>query len=230
MINCIIIEDEPLAVDKIVSFISKSQTIELSGTFNSAISAIEYLKNNSVDVIFLDIEMKDLSGIQFLESVRIESKVIITSAYEQYAIKGFDLQVCDYLLKPITFERFIQAVDKAREELYQKRNHKRTNKIFVKTEYRLEGIDISEILYIEGMGDYRRIFTTSNKIMTLQSFGEIYDLLPKDLFCRVHNSYIVSLDKIEKIERNRILIKEKLIPVSNSYSKEFYGKLNICTK
>jgi len=225
--NCIIIEDEPLAVDKIVSFINKSQMIELSGTFNSAIAAIEYLKNNAVDIIFLDIEMKDLSGIQFLESVRVDSKVIITSAYEQYAIKGYDLQVCDYLLKPISFERFIQAVYKAREELHQKRSLKKTNRIFVKTEYRLEGIEISDILYIEGMGDYRKIVTSTKKIMTLQSFGELYDLLPKDLFCRVHHSFIVSLDKIEKIERNRILIKERLIPVSNSYSKEFYEKINM---
>ena len=225
--NCIIIEDEPLAVDKIVSFINKSQMIELSGTFNSAIAAIEYLKNNAVDIIFLDIEMKDLSGIQFLESVRVESKVIITSAYEQYAIKGYDLQVCDYLLKPISFERFIQAVEKAREELHQKRNSKKTKRIFVKTEYRLEGIEISDILYIEGMGDYRKIVTSTKKILTLQSFGELYDLLPKDIFCRVHHSFIVSLDKIEKIERNRILIKERLIPVSNSYSKEFYGKINM---
>ena len=225
--NCIIIEDEPLAVDKIASFINKSQMIELSGTFNSAISAIEYLKNNAVDIIFLDIEMKDLSGIQFLESVRVESKVIITSAYEQYAIKGYDLQVCDYLLKPISFERFIQAVYKAREELHQKRNQKKTNRIFVKTEYRLEGIEVSDIFYIEGMGDYRKIVTSTKKIMTLQSFGELYDLLPKDIFCRVHHSFIVSLDKIEKIERNRILIKERLIPVSNSYSKEFYGKINM---
>ena len=226
MINCIIIEDEPLAAGKIENFISKLPRVRLSGIFNSAIPAIEYLKNNSVDILFLDIEMKDLSGIQFLESVRIESKVIITSAYEQYAIKGFDLQVCDYLLKPISFERFIQAVDKARDELNQKKENKKANKIFIKTEYRLEGIELSDILYIEGMGDYRKIVTASKKIITLQSFGELSDLLPKEIFCRVHNSFLVSLDKIEKIERNRILIKEKIIPVSNSYCKEFYGKIN----
>ena len=170
--------------------------------------------------------MKDFSGIQFLESVRIESKIIITSAYEQYAIKGFDLQVCDYLLKPILFDRFIKAVDKASDELRQKTAHKKADRIFVKTEYRLEGIEISDILYIEGMGDYRRIVTPSKKIMTLQTFSELYDLLPKDLFCRVHNSFIVSINKIEKIERNRILIKERLIPVSNSYSKDFFDKIN----
>lgn len=107
--------------------------------------------------------MKDLTGIQFLESVHIDSKVIITTAYERYAIKGFDLQVCDYLLKPISFERFLQAIDKANEELMQSRNQKKINKIFIKTEYRLEGIDTSEILYIEGMGDYRKIVTSSKR-------------------------------------------------------------------
>lgn len=226
MVNCIIIEDEPLAIEKLTHFISKLESIRLLRSFSSAISAIDYLKTNTVDLIFLDIEMKDLTGIQFLESIRIDAKVIITTAYEQYAIKGFDLQVCDYLLKPISFERFIQAFNKANEELMQNKNQKSINKVFIKTEYRLEGIDISEILYIEGMGDYRKIVTISKKIMTLQSFGELQNLLPKDMFCRVHNSFIVSLDKIEKIERNRIKIKDKTIPISELYNKDFYQRIN----
>jgi len=226
MISCIIIEDEPLAVDKLVKYISKLPYLELLNTFKSTISAIDYLKINDVDLIFLDIEMKDLTGIQFLESIKIKSKVVITTAYEQYAIKGFDLQVSDYLLKPITFERFTQACDKVNEELNLSKSQNRADKIFVKTEYRLEGIDTSEILYIEGMGDYRRVVTTSKKIMTLQPFGELINLLPKDKFCRVHNSYIVSLDRIEKIERNRITIKEQLIPISDMYNKDFYNKIN----
>lgn len=226
MVNCIIIEDEPLAIDKLTHFISKLESIRLLRSFSSAIPAIDYLKTNTVDLIFLDIEMKDLTGIQFLESMHIDSKIIITTAYEQYAIKGFDLQVCDYLLKPISFERFVQAVNKANEELMQNKNQKSINKVFIKTEYRLEGIDISEILYIEGMGDYRKIVTTSKKIMTLQSFGELQHLLPKDRFCRVHNSFIVSLNKIEKIERNRIKIKDKTIPISELYNKDFYQRIN----
>lgn len=226
MVNCIIIEDEPLAIDKLTHFISKFESIRLLRSFSSAISAIDYLKTNTVDLIFLDIEMKDLTGIQFLESIRIDAKVIITTAYEQYAIKGFDLQVCDYLLKPISFERFVQAFNKASEELMQKKNQKSINKVFIKTEYRLEGVETSEILYIEGMGDYRKIVTISKKIMTLQSFGELQNLLPKDMFCRVHNSFIVSLDKIEKIERNRIKIKDKTIPVSELYNKDFYQRIN----
>lgn len=225
MINCIIIEDEPLAVKKLVNYIDKLPTLNLLETFNSAVSAIGFLKANSIDLIFLDIEMKELTGIQLLESINTKSKVIITTAYEKYAIKGFDLQVSDYLLKPITFERFIKACDKVTQDLNQQINNEHC-KIFVKTEYRLEGIETSEILYIEGMGDYRRIVTLQKKIMTLQTFKELTDLLPVDKFCRVHNSFIVSLDKIEKIERNRITIKGKLIPISDSYGKEFYSKIN----
>lgn len=225
MINCIIIEDEPLAVKKLVNYIEKLPTLNLSATFSSAISAIEFLKTNSVDLIFLDIEMKELTGIQLLESIHIKSKVIITSAYEKYALKGFDLQVSDYLLKPITFERFVKACDKVTQDINQHLNIAHC-KIFIKTEYRLEGIDTSEILYIEGMGDYRRIVTLQKRIMTLQTFKELTDLLPVEKFCRVHNSFVVSLEKIEKIERNRITIKEKLIPISDSYVKEFNHRIN----
>ena len=225
MINCIIIEDEPLAVKKLVNYIEKLPTLNLSATFSSAISAIEFLKTNSVDLIFLDIEMKELTGIQLLESIHIKSKVIITTAYEKYAIKGFDLQVSDYLLKPISFERFVKACDKATQDLNQHLNITHC-KIFIKTEYRLEGVDTSEILYIEGMGDYRRIVTLQKRIMTLQTFKELMALLPMEKFCRVHNSFVVSLEKIEKIERNRLTINEKLIPISDSYEKEFSHRIN----
>ena len=224
MLSCIIIEDEPIAVEKLVNYISKLPSIKGLNTYNSPVPAIEFLNNNDVDLIFLDIEMKELTGIQFLESVNIKSKIIITTAYEKFALKGFDLQVCDYLLKPISFERFVQAVNKASEEISRTKK-KHTNKIFVKSEYRLESVDISEVLYIEGMGDYRKIVMDGKKIMTLQSFNELIDLLPQDNFCRVHNSFIVSIDKIEKIERNRIYIKDKIIPVSNLYGKEFYEKI-----
>jgi len=225
MINCIIIEDEPLAVKKLVNYIDKLPTLKLVETFSSAVSAIGFLKSSSIDLIFLDIEMKELTGIQLLESIDIKAKIIITTAYEKYALKGFDLQVSDYLLKPITFERFLKACEKVSGELIPQ-DKKEHDKIFIKTEYRLEGIDTSEILYIEGMGDYRRIVTKLKKIMTLQTFKELLDLLPSDKFFRVHNSYIVSKDMIEKIERNRITINEKLIPISESYGKEFYDKIN----
>jgi DNA-binding LytR/AlgR family response regulator len=225
MVNCIIIEDEPLAIKKLVNYIDKLPTLHLLETFHSAIPAIGYLKENAVDLIFLDIEMKELTGIQFLESINTNSKVIITTAYEHYAIKGFELQVCDYLLKPISFERFVKACDQVIQNLSPKVSIEHS-KIFVKTEYRLEGINTADILYIEGMGDYKRIITTQKKIMTLETFTDLLHKLPLNKFCRVHNSYIVSLDRIEHIERNRIRINEKLIPISDSFGKEFYNKLN----
>ncbi len=225
MVNCIIIEDEPLAIKKLVNYIDKLPTLHLLETFHSAIAAIGYLKENAVDVIFLDIEMKELTGIQLLESTKTKSKVIITTAYEQYAIKGFELQVCDYLLKPITFERFVQACDKVIQDLSKQVISEHCT-IFVKTEYRLEGINTADILYIEGMGDYKRIITTQKKIMTLETFKDLLNKLPGNIFCRVHNSYIISLDSIENIERNRITINEKLIPISDSFGKEFYNRLN----
>lgn len=226
MMNCIIIDDEPLAIEKLKNYITKLPELNLLKTFSSAISAIDFLKTNLVDLLFLDIEMKELNGIQLLESVSLNSKVVITSAYREYAIKGFELKVCDYLLKPITFERFVKAYDKVFEELNQANGKPSHKRIFVKTEYRLEGIETSEILYIEGMGDYRRIVTNHNKIMTLQSFAELTKLLPMELFCRVHKSFIVAVDKVEKIERNRITIIEKLIPISESHSKNFFDKIN----
>lgn len=224
MIDCIIIEDEPLAIKKLVSFIDKVPSLNLLETFNSAVPVFEFLKANAVDLIFLDIEMKELTGIELLESININAKVIITTAYDKYAIKGFDLQVNDYLLKPITFDRFVKAIDKISVE-FKKDVVNRHKKIFVKTEYRLEGIDTAEILFIEGMGDYRRIVTNQKKIMTLQTFKDLTELLPNGKFYRVHNSYIVSIDKIEKIERNRISIKENLIPISDSFGKDFYKKI-----
>lgn len=225
MVTCIIIEDEPLAIKKLVNYIDKLPTLHLLKTFHSAISAIGYLKENAIDLIFLDIEMKELTGIQFLESVHTKSKVIITTAYEQYAIKGFELQVCDYLLKPIAFERFVKACDNAVQSLSnQVAGEHRT--IFVKTAYRLEGINTADILYIEGMGDYKRIITTQKKIMTLETFKDLLVKLPPTIFYRVHNSYIVSLNKIETIERNRITINGQLIPISDSFGKAFYNRLN----
>ena len=224
MVNCIIIEDEPLAITKLANYIAKLPALTLLKTFSSATSAIQYLKENPVDVIFLDIEMKDLTGIQFLEAINTRAKIIITTAYEHYALKGYELQVSDYLLKPISFERFVKACNRVIEAATLQTEH---GKIFVKTEYRLEGIDTAEILYIEGMGDYKRIFTTDKNIMTLETFRVLLNKLPASKFCRVHNSFIVSLDNIERIERNRITIGKKIIPISESFGKAFFERLNL---
>ncbi|HLA57888.1 MAG TPA: LytTR family DNA-binding domain-containing protein [Puia sp.] len=224
--TCIIIEDEPLALEKTKSFVNKVPFLELSATFDNALNGLTFLNNNKVDVLFLDINMDELSGIELLESSKINSQVIITTAYQQYALKGYELQITDYLLKPFTFNRFLQAVNKAQENLTQRVANKPLEFIFVKTENRLEKITINDILYIEGMRDYLRIHTARKKIMTLQSFNELEQLLPSHLVCRVHKSYMVALNKIESIERSRIKIGDQLIPVSETYKDAFLQLIN----
>jgi len=221
-INCIAIEDEPLALKKIMEFIEQVDYLNLLQGFNNAIDAIGYLKNNTVDLIFLDIRMKKLSGIQFLESIQNKPKVIITSAYDEYALKGYELDVSDYLLKPFSFDRFLKSVEKVYNELVNKSIEEKSDFIFVKTEYRIERVELTSILYIQGMKDYLQICTTNKNIMSLQSFKNLMQILPQNKFKRVHNSYIVSISKIENIERNRIRIGDKLIPISDSYKEVFY--------
>lgn len=224
--TCIIIEDEPLALEKTKDFVNKVPFLNLSATFDNALNGLTYLNNNKVDVLFLDINMDELSGIELLESSKITSQVIITTAYQEYALKGYELHITDYLLKPFTFNRFLQAVNKAQENLSQRITEKQLDFIFVKTENRLEKIMISDILYIEGMRDYLRIHTINKKIMTLQSFNELEQLIPAHLVCRVHKSYMVAVNKIESIERSRIKIADQIIPVSETYKEAFLQLIN----
>jgi two-component system, LytTR family, response regulator len=224
--TCIIIEDEPLALEKTKDFVNKVPFLNLSATFDNALNGLTYLNNNKVDVLFLDINMDELSGIELLESSKISSQVIITTAYQEYALKGYELHITDYLLKPFTFNRFLQAVNKAQENLNQRSTEKQLDFIFVKTENRLEKIMISDILYIEGMRDYLRIHTANKKIMTLQSFNELEQLIPAHLVCRVHKSYMVAVNKIESIERSRIKIADQIIPVSETYKEAFLQLIN----
>lgn len=224
--TCIIIEDEPLALEKTKDFVNKVPFLNLSATFDNALNGLTYLNNNKVDVLFLDINMDELSGIELLESSKINSQVIITTAYQEYALKGYELHITDYLLKPFTFNRFLQAVNKAQENLNQRITEKQLDFIFVKTENRLEKIMISDIMYIEGMRDYLRIHTSTKKIMTLQSFNELEQLIPAHLVCRVHKSYMVAINKIESIERSRIKIADQIIPVSETYKEAFLQLIN----
>ncbi len=224
--SCIIIEDEPLALDRTREYVLKIPFLELKGAFEDALEGMAYLSAQSVDVLFLDVNMDELSGIELLESVNINSQVIITTAYQQYALKGFELNVTDYLLKPFTFPRFLQAVNKAKENLVKEKSDPQPDFIFVKTENRLEKIMVADILYIEGMRDYRRIHTTSKSIMTLQNFGELEQLIPSHLVCRVHKSYMVSLHRIEAVERGRIIIGDQRIPISATYKEPFFARIS----
>lgn len=225
-LSCIIIEDEPLALDKTRDFVSKVPFLHLAATFDNALSGLTYLNNNKVDVLFLDINMDELTGIELLESSKISSQVILTTAYQEYALKGYELQITDYLLKPFTFNRFLQAVNKAQDNILHRGADALPEFIFIKTENRLEKIMLQDIVYIEGMRDYRRIHTTHKKIMTLQNFSELEKMIPPSIVSRVHKSYMVSLAKIESVERGRIKIGDLLIPVSDSYRDAFFALIN----
>jgi len=224
--TCIIIEDEPLALEKTKDFVSKVPFLQLSATFDNALTGLAYLNNNKVDVLFLDINMDELTGIELLQSSKITSQVIITTAYQEYALKGYELQITDYLLKPFAFNRFLQAVNKAQENIANRNSDAQPDFIFVKTENRLEKIMLNEIVYIEGMRDYLRIHTVNKKLMTLQNFSEFEKLIPSTLVCRVHKSYMVALNKIESIERSRIKIADQLIPISETYKELFFQLIN----
>jgi two-component system LytT family response regulator len=231
-IKCVVIDDEPLAISKLENFFARVPGLKLLRSFDNALEALTWMKENTVDVVFLDIQMEELTGIQLLENTDLKSKIIITSAYDQYAIKGFELNVADYLLKPFSFDRFLKAVDKVMEYYSTKPDVNKTpaeeNKfLFVKTEYRYERIDIDDILYIEGMKDYLMIVCSDRRIMTLQSFSMIERSLPANKFCRVHKSFMVATDKIRSVERGVVLIGDRRIPVSSTYRESFYKRTGL---
>jgi two-component system LytT family response regulator len=216
-ISCIIIEDEPLAAERTKSYVAQVDYLQLKGVFESARSALDFLEKNEVDLLFLDINLGEISGITLLEKNKIKSHVIITTAYQQYAVKGFDLNVTDYLLKPFVFQRFQKAVEKVRV-LIEKGDDTISNQfVLIKTEHRLEKVFLNEILYIEGMGDYRRVHTSSKRIMTLQTFREFEEIFPKDVIRRVHKSYMVNLNRITTYHNDSVQIGPQTIPVSQTY-------------
>jgi two-component system, LytTR family, response regulator len=228
-ISCIAVDDEPMALEKIKSFTEKLPQLKLLATFTSSSGALEFLRNNGVQLIFLDIQMDKMNGIEMLEKMIIRPQVILTTAFSEYAMKGFDLSVTDFLLKPYTFERFTLAVNKATEYILWQQtsmaaSQKEVNYIFVKSGYRLVKIFIDEILYIEGLRDYQNIVTLAEKIIASHSINELEKLLPKGLI-RCHKSFIVSLSAITSIEHDRIRIGNKYIPIGDSYKEEFYKNI-----
>jgi len=226
VINCIIVEDEPLALKRTKDFVGRVPYLNLLASFTNGFEAIGFVKEHDIDLMFLDIEMDGFTGIELIESLSHKPQIIITTAYDKYALKGFELHVADYLLKPFGFDRFLSSVERVYDTI-EKASKEEKGYIFVKTEYRLERIAVDEILYIEGMGDYRNIRTMSKKILTLLTFSELEKLLPKNQFCRVHKSYIVSVNKIISVERHRIKMLENLIPISDNYKEQFYSLIGI---
>ncbi len=229
-IDCIIVEDEPLALERTREYALRLPFLNLRATFDNALDALTFLKTNEVELIFLDINLGEVSGIRLLETSAITGQVILTTAYQEYALKGFDLKVADYLLKPFTFERFVQAVERVRDNLPKKQALTPNSLIFVKVENRLEKVSLREILFIEGMRDYRKIHAAGRRLLTLQTFAEFERQIPPDIICRVHKSYMVSLDKIDSIEKGRIKIKDRVIPISETYREQFFSLINHSTR
>lgn len=227
-LRCITVDDEPLSLAKIKGFVEQVPYLTLVASFSSAVEAMAYLKENPADLVFLDIQMDNLTGIQMLEIMETKPKVILTTAYDQYAIKGYELNVCDYLLKPFSFDRFLKAVEKVYNQ-YQAAapvvSNETNNFIFIKAEYRLEKVNFNDILFVESRGDYLYIVLKHAKILTLMTMKNLVDMLPAGQFIRVHKSYLVSMDKIDAIEHGRIRIKDAVIPIGETYRNEVWKKL-----
>ena len=238
-LTCAIIDDEPLAASLLESYALKTPFLELKGKYNSALNAMDALHNEPVQVLFLDIQMPELSGMEFSKMLPPETKVIFTTAFEQYAVDSYRVNALDYLLKPISYSDFLKAAQKACDwfESHQRKteepvtgtaNENEVERIFVKTEYKLVQIELNQILYIEGLKDYIKIYEENSPkpILSLMSMKSIEELLPASRFIRVHRSYIVQKDKIRIIDRGRIVFGKNYIPVSDSYKQIFQDFLN----
>ncbi|RZL18774.1 MAG: response regulator transcription factor [Pedobacter sp.] len=247
-LNCIIVDDEPLALDILEDYIGKVPFLTLAKRCENPIEALQIVQTGGIDLVFLDIQMPELTGIQFLKIAGNKCNFILTTAYPQYALESYDLNVSDYLLKPIAFDRFYKAVEKVHNQVkpadvappqiqplitpapFSGSPNPVQDFIFVKTEHKIQKIYLHDILYIEGLKDYISIFTKDERIITLQSMKKMEEALPENQFIRVHKSYIVAIDKIESIERSRITINKKIIPVGDTYRDEFFkviGNKNI---
>ncbi len=224
MMNCIIVDDEPLARDILENFTEKIPFLKLKASCKSGFEALEVLQKEKIDLIFLDIQMPDMSGIQLYESLNYRPMAIFTTAYSNYAVTGFDLDAVDYLVKPFAYQRFMKAVNKAYEQLSQRKpvvaSEFHRDFMFVKDGTKIVKIVYDDILYLEGMKDYVKIILKEKKlVLTLISMQNMIEKLPTDYFVRIHRSYIVSLSKIDSVEKNRVVIAGKWLPVGNSYKR-----------
>ncbi|MGB5264227.1 MAG: LytTR family DNA-binding domain-containing protein [Lutimonas sp.] len=233
MIHCIAIDDEPLALKQIEKYIEKTPFLELKESFESALDAISYIHENKIDLMFVDINMPDLNGMDFVKSLSNLPKVIFTTAYSEYALEGFRVDAIDYLLKPIGYSDFLKAAEKAKERLQLKKDSQPEVKsndefLFIKSEYKTLRLVLSNIKYIESMREYVQIHLINEKpVMALMTMKKMEEFLPDAEFMRVHRSFIVSLDKITVVERNRIVFDEKkYIPVSDQYKSKFQKYLD----
>ena len=242
ILKCAIIDDEPLAISLLESYVNKTPFLELAGKYNSAVNALPALSKEPVDLLFLDIQMPELNGMEFSRILKTDTRIIFTTAFSQYALDSYKVNALDYLLKPISYADFLKSANKALqwyELLREGRGGSRTaptrtaappqavspsvESIFIKTEYKLVQVELRKILYIEGLKDYVKIFVEgeAHPILSLMSMKSLEDMLPANRFIRVHRSFIVQPEKIKVIERNRIVFGKEYIPISDNYKQKF---------
>lgn len=229
-LHCLVVDDKPLALDILLDYVAKVPALHLAGSSENPLEALHWVEERRVDLIFLDIQMPQLTGLQFLQALDRRAQVVLTTAYPDYALAGFEHDVVDYLLKPISFERFHQAVQKAQRRLRPAPAETSRPYLFVKTEHRMQRVDLAEIRYLEGLQNYVIIHTPTEKIITRQTLNSLAASLPAAAFVRVHKSFIVSLAHIHTVERSRIFIQAAAgvpvtIPIGDAYRSTFYDRL-----
>lgn len=235
--TCVILDDEPLALDLLADYCTQVPGLELKAQFDDALQGLAYLQDNPVDVVFLDIHMPRLTGVQLAQLLpQPGPRIVFTTAYDQYAVRSYELNAADYLLKPIAFERFVQTVQKVRQQLqpaapttaapaatptHSEATPTAPDAMFVKNDHRLQRVAFDDILYIEGMKEYLMIYTATGKVLTLQSFRRVEEVLPPERFARIHKSFLVALSRIEHVERGKVQVAGRLLPIGDTYRDSF---------
>lgn len=237
-IKCIAVDDEPLSLQQITGYINRVNFLHLAETFDNGFDALNYLHNHEVDLVFLDIMMDELSGIDLIESLNNPPYFIFTTGFDRYAVKAFELEAADYIQKPVSFKRFMSAVDKVFKDFFKKPPENNTtmkesggekaqrNFIFIKTKHKMQKLDFDDIYYIKGLNNYLIIKTGNESLYTRQSLNNIVNVLPPENFIRVHKSFIVAIDKIDVIGKNQLFINGENVPIGESYKEYFFNYLS----
>jgi DNA-binding LytR/AlgR family response regulator len=228
-IRCIVVDDEPLAVKLLSDYLHKTPGMDVVLTTTHVLDALQQVQAGNCDLLFLDIQMPELTGIQFMKIMRNACPVILTTAYAEYAMEGYEHDVVDYLLKPVTFERFMVAVEKAKRRLAgaSSTQNAGAEHIFIKTEYRIQKIDLADIQYFEALRDYIAVHTVSAKILTLESLRNMEELLPARQFVRIHKSYIINKSKIQFLEKGKVIVNGQYLPVGDTYREKFLASIKM---
>jgi DNA-binding LytR/AlgR family response regulator len=228
VLTCVIVDDEPLATAVLGRYCGQLSFLQVVATFHDSLAALAFLQTNAVDVVLLDIDMPGLNGVQLAQilPVRAGTRLLFTTAYDHYALQGYELGVADYLLKPIAFPRFVQALTRVQQALTTEASSLPADAMFVKHEHRLQRVAFADLLYVEGYKEYLRLhLADGSKLLTLQSFRRVEEVLPPHRFARIHRSYLVALNRIEHVERSKVQLAGQLLPLGEAYREAFLALL-----